>query len=329
MRLRGTEAAWAWTAVGLVVIATFASAVEPGKPSKTAIMAAAFRAIGAHNPDPEFRNPDYLAEKFLRPEDLAMLAANGADYRPALGLRGSELSEYLHHAMGVTSSFVRTRHIDVSMERAAADGARQVVALGAGLDSRAYRFSDRLRGVAFFEVDFPPTQEYKKLRVRAALGKLPDGVRYVPMDFTKDDLLTRLTAGGYDDRQMTFFIWEGVVHYIPESAVRGTLRFVAAHSAPGSRIIFDYPLDTNGRLNNPDNIFSRWGEPFLFGFPNGGPSGFIRDAGLETLSDLTNEELVKMYAMRPDGTSSLRLPGADPRREADDAGIAIAQVPGK
>ena len=53
----------------------------------------------------------------------------------------------------------RTRHIDAVFADALAGGARQVVLLGAGLDSRAYRAPDGVRQTRVFEVDFPPTQE--------------------------------------------------------------------------------------------------------------------------------------------------------------------------
>jgi methyltransferase (TIGR00027 family) len=65
--------------------------------------------------------------------------------------------------------------------------------------------------------------------------ELPSTVSYVPMDFTKDDLLTQLTKAGYSQREKTFFLWEGVVFYLPEAAVKDTLHFVRDHAAPGSR----------------------------------------------------------------------------------------------
>jgi methyltransferase (TIGR00027 family) len=309
-----------------VVFSAVVQGVEPGKPSKTAIMAAAFRAIGARNPDQEFRNPDFLAGRFLRREDLATLAANGLDLRGEMTLAGDAFTEYLHRSIAITTNFVRTIHIDTSMRNCIADGATQVVVLGAGLDSRAYRFGSAYASVTFYEVDFPPTLKFKTERVRQVLGRFPKNVRYVPVDFTKDDLRTQLLHAGYREQSRTFFVWEGVVFYIPESAVRGTLRFVAEHSGAGSQIIFDYALATNRRINNPNDLFARWGEPFVFGFPAGGPSQIVREEGLRLTSDLANDELVRKYAVRPDGTSSLRVPDGE-KREADDAGFALAEVP--
>lgn len=48
-----------------------------------------------------------------------------------------------------------------------------MVILGAGFDSRGYRFTERLHKARFLEVDCGPTQEYKKQRVREILGRLP------------------------------------------------------------------------------------------------------------------------------------------------------------
>jgi len=107
--------------------------------------------------------------------------------------------------------------------------------------------------------------------------------------------------------------------------VRDTLRFVARHSAPGSQIIFDYPFSTNHRINNPQDILARWGEPFVFGFPAEGPRSFVEQAGLRLVSDLSNADLVRKYAVRPDGTTSLRPPDATGNPDVDDAGFAVAE----
>jgi methyltransferase (TIGR00027 family) len=181
--------------------------------------------------------------------------------------------------------------------------------------------------VKFYELDHPATQELKINRVREVLRSIPSTVRYVPIDFTKDSLLTQLLRSGYSETERSFFVWEGVVHYIPAAAVRDTLRFVATHSGPGSQIIFDYPFATNRRINNPDDLFARWGEPFLFGFPPGGPGAMVREVGLRLVSDFSNSEVARRYAVRPDGSSSLRIPDPGTNGDLDDAGFAIAERP--
>jgi len=264
----------------LLLGSTF-QAVEPG-PSKTAVWAAAGRAVGAKNPDSRQRNPDYLAIKFLGPRERALLP----DYpMEALDLDYEASMAQLGHQLAVAVHTFRTKAFDVALLDALKDGARQVVVLGAGFDSRGYRFQPQLSGVRFMEVDYGPTQEYKKQRVRDILGALPQNVLYVPMDFTKDSLLAQLTQAGYSEREKAFFLWEGVTYYLPESAVKDTLHFVRDHSAAGSRIAFDYTLSTDRNLNNPQGFGARWGEPWLFGFPDRGAAAYVRREGLDVMSD--------------------------------------------
>jgi methyltransferase (TIGR00027 family) len=260
-----------------------AHAVEPGLPSKTAVWAAAARAVGAKNPDKKERNPDYLAIKFLGPRERALLpdydmaALDIASFKEAMARLGVRLP--------VSSHAYRTRAFDKALLDAVHDGARQVVVLGAGFDSRGYRFGRELRAVRLMEVDYPPTQEYKKQRVTEIMGALPGNVSYVPMDFTKDDLLTQLEESGYSEREKTFFLWEGVVFYLPESSVKDTLHFVRDHAARGSRIAFNYTYAYDRNVNNPESLYARWGEPWLFGFPDDGAAPYMRGEGLNVLSD--------------------------------------------
>lgn len=274
--------------VWLLLAASSAAALEPGLPSKTAVWAAAARAVGSKNPDPKLRNPDYLAIKFLGPRERAILPV---DYKmDALDLGYDAAMKQLGYKLPVMSHAYRTRAFDTALLEALRKGARQVVILGAGFDSRGYRFQSQLRNVRFIEVDAGPTQEYKKQRVREVFGTLPANVLYVPIDFTKDVLLEQLLKAGYSERQNTFFLWEGVTFYLPEPAVKDTLHFVRDHAAPASRIAFDYTFSRNRNINNPYSLYARWGEPWLFGFPDQGAAGYVRREGLEVVSDSLNEQ---------------------------------------
>jgi methyltransferase (TIGR00027 family) len=247
-------------------------------------MIAAARAIGSKHPDPSQRNPDSFAIKFLGPRERAILP----DY-PTIQVLDLDFKSALRrapaHGANVETQVIRTKFFDGALLAALADGTRQVVVLGAGFDSRGYRFESRLKGIKFIEVDYGPTKEYKKRRVTEILGELPASVTYVPMDFTKDDLLEQLLKGGYSERAKTFFLWEGVVVYLPESAIKDTLHFVRDHSAAGSTIAFDYIPASNPNVNNPESTFAKWGEPWIFSFPDSGAAEFVRAEGLEVVSD--------------------------------------------
>jgi methyltransferase (TIGR00027 family) len=305
-------------------LAVGALAVDPGLPSKTSVLTASLRAVGAKNPDSAFRNPDYLAIRFVGPRERALLKDFPMD---ALDLDYPHALERLapQDRGSVTTMFIRTKHIDAALDTALRDGTRQIVILGAGFDSRGYRFRDRLRGMRFLEVDYGPTQEYKKQRVREVLGALPKDVRYIPMDFTKDDLLAQLAKGGYSERERSLYIWEGVTMYLPETAITTTLRFIREHAASGSRVVFDYALAGDPRINNPSTRFARWGEPWMFGFPGSSAEDALRPAGLVPLADASMSDLAARYAQRPDGTSTL-----PPVTEEQGARrICIAEVPGR
>jgi len=115
---------------------------------------------------------------------------------------------------------------------------RQVVIVGAGLDTRAWRLT-ALTGVPLFEVDHPDTQAYKT-RHAARLGASLAQLRYVPVDFRCDDLEATLRAYGHDPRVPTLWVWEGVVMYLDDRALDATLAAMRRTSAAGSTLLVHY-----------------------------------------------------------------------------------------
>jgi methyltransferase (TIGR00027 family) len=327
----------------LAILAVNAAvAVEPGQPSKTSIMAAARRALAAHDYDPTVRNPDWLAERFLGPLERKILAndpsitALSMDYRDAQKLQPESVGMQL----------IRTRFIDERLERAVQGSAVQVVVLGAGFDSRAYRLRNLLRDVRVFEVDYGPTQAYKKLRIQEIFGSLPKNVTYVPIDFTRQKLSKELAKAGYAKGRKTFFIWEGVTYYIPEEAIRETLRYVS-ETAPGSAIVFDAKKKSfvdwvKANMESPDRVaealrpvlaqqkkYMEWGEPWIFGFPDGKEDEFLQSVGLE-LSELLpqdGDEVKRRYQTRRDGTLAFPILPVQPGVPTSAAAMVEAVVP--
>ena len=200
-----------------------------------------------------------------------------------------------------SSGVVRTRAIDDLVREAIGGGAGQLVLLGAGLDSRAYRLPEA-GTIAVFEVDHPATQQAKRQRLGACLGRLPGNVRFLAVDFEKDDLETRLTEGGFDRGSPAVAVWEGVVSYLTEAAVRSTLACLGRLLAPGSRLIFTYM--ERGALDGSRAFpgARRWrswvkfgGEPFLFGFDPGTLGETLRPFGFVLQSDESTAEIARRY----------------------------------
>jgi len=291
------------------VMSVAAPCVEPGKPSKTSLLVAMWRAIGARNPDAEMRNPDYLAGRFLGAQERALMSETST--LPCLDMKFEEAMQCLQDA-GVTASFFnilsRTKHIEATLRQAVEGGTTQVVILGAGFDSRVYRLRDLLHGVKVYEVDFPPTQEYKKRRVQEVLGRLPTNVIYVPIDFAKQDLREVLRKAGFRGDHKAFVVWEGVTFYLPPEAVEATLRFVGG-SVSGTSIIFDYVIERAIRGDHGDEALKRtmstnakWGEPWVFGIREGKVAEFAARYGLTVVSDVGADELTRRYLTKSDGT---------------------------
>jgi methyltransferase (TIGR00027 family) len=314
-------------------------------PSKTCLYVAAGRALGAHEPDESIRNPDYLAERLLGPEERAMIA----DQPVVLALdQDFAIVRENPEAMGpMIMMIIRTRFIEERLEQAIRDGVAQVVILGAGFDTRAYRLTKLLKTARVFEVDQPSTQEYKKRRIRETGIEVPPNLTYVPVDFRHDKLGDVLAAAGYDSTQRTFFIWEGVTMYLPEAAVEETLRWVAGQ-APGSTIVFDFvgamiikfmtSVDLSMLPEAARQAIARLrrltaGEPWIFGIPEIGEREFINKLGLELREALPlgGAESLQRYLTRSDGTPYIPIPTPQQQYQGQRGGYGLAEavVPGR
>jgi methyltransferase (TIGR00027 family) len=200
----------------------------------------------------------------------------------------------------------RTRVIDDALEAALAGGAEQVVILGAGYDSRAYRIPG-IERVRVFEVDHPDTQARKRALLDRLGARIAGHVSFVSVDFNRERLADRMKAAGFREGRPGFVIWEGVTEYLDADAVDTTLRFVAGATAPGTEVAFTY-LDRallegrqsfrGGRLHL---AMMRWmGEPFTFGIDPRQLGSYLAERGFELLADAAGEVLDGRY-FRPHG----------------------------
>jgi methyltransferase (TIGR00027 family) len=267
------------------------------KSSFTAEAAAAARARGAMEPDPKLRCSDDLAIRFLGPL-----------FRFALQpwIRKSFIAQYERRGPGVFFHHVaRTKHIDARVSAELDAGVEQVVLLGAGYDTRAYRFAARLRGKRVFEVDHPATSAMKQRRVARVLGAPPAHLTYVPVNFLVEKVEERLRANGYDPSRVTLFVWEGVTPYLDEAAVHGTLAMVA-RAAKRSSIVFDYI--TKHALEHPDAslekqlvLAAKYGEPYTFGVDPERVAPLVERHGLRVEENLSSGDLGARYLVGSDG----------------------------
>ena len=279
------------------------------KESRTATVILYLRAIGAHNPDPKTRNPDYLAPKIADQEVMRKRMRWTGEFEPMVqGLIKKKSWMFFYFT-------ARTKHMDAVLAKELKAGASQVVILGAGYDTRAYRFHKEYPKARFFEVDLPAMTAVKKKVMSEKLADLPVNVTYAPIDFNTQDLGTVLAKLGYQKNQKTLFIWEGVVYYLDPAAVESTLHFIAKNSAPGSSVVFDYlpPSVVNGTNKNPyaktvAEYVRSVGEPFTFGIEPDNCGAFLKKQNLTQVSDIGHDYLVKEYMTSSNGKPFGTLP---------------------
>ncbi|MDI1447264.1 SAM-dependent methyltransferase [Polyangium sp. 6x1] len=264
--------------------------MHDGRPSLTSMAVATIRALYTDLPAPFAGAKDPIATALVpRPLSLAArLASRAAFSDRATGLvhRGLGLA-----SLGMTYHVaLRTQAIDDALREGLAEGVRQVVVLGAGLDGRAYRM-DELADAAVFEVDHPSTQRDKRARLRAArIEPKAREVRLVPVDFERDDLGASLAREGFSADEPSFWIWEGVTVYLTRAAISGTLHAVGAASAPGSRLALTYVPPREPRIERVllagGHLVARLlGEPIRGFIAPDDLAALGRDAGLDVLRD--------------------------------------------
>ncbi|MGD0641129.1 MAG: SAM-dependent methyltransferase [Roseiarcus sp.] len=196
--------------------------MHEGRFSRTALGAAGHRA--AHQVLEGGRIfADPLALRILGPDAQAAIA----DTNPSQGRGG--LRQFVA---------ARSRFAEDAARRAIASGVRQIVILGAGLDTFAYRV-EPAEGLRVAEVDHPATQAEKRRRLAAAGIAIPAHVHYAPCDFERADLAASLEAAGFDARRRSVFLWLGVVPYLTPAAIFATLGFIAKLPG-GGEVVFDY-----------------------------------------------------------------------------------------
>ena len=276
--------------------------------SNTAETQAALRSVGAAERDPGLRNPDWMAARLVTAAPRLVALAKVPGVRRLLPPLAERLAPGGYHY-----ETARVKHIDAVLEAALRRGLDQLVILGAGYDSRPYRFAEALRDVGVFEVDLPAMSAVKRRKMARMLSSPPTHVRYVEADLLDADLEERLTQHGYDVHAATLLILSGVAAYLGDAAVADVFAFVGRHCSPGTSIVFDYVF--REMVEGDDSAYGArqlrkrlngLGEPLRCGIPAGGAARFVERFGLTLISDLQPDELAQCYLRRTDGSTAGR-----------------------
>ena len=199
-----------------------------------------------------------------------------------------------------TSGVARTRFIDDRLKQALRDGYQQVVILGAGFDSRAYRMEE-LSGVRVIEVDHPATSRQKRSILERTPAILPSGIQFLEIDFNKQSLEEGFRRVDCASSLPMVVIWEGVTNYLTADGVEATFRSLG-RIAKRCRIIFTYVdkavLDPNAAFDGAANAKARIssvGENWTFGFDSKELSTYLARHQFRLLEDIGSREYRMLY----------------------------------
>jgi len=276
------------------------------QPSETAMATAFLRALASNDEREEVKGPDYLAEVFLTEDRKHLLKG------PILRkwVMKSKITPGMYEFM-----IARTAFFDHIVQQALGENVPQIVFLGAGYDTRPYRFKDLVQDTRILELDAQPTQQRKKEIVHQASVPIPEQLVFVPINFQTDNLKEALLGAGFSQDQKSLFVWEGVTYYLSAEVVDSTLSFIRWNSPAGSSVCFDYAslspeaLNGSGVKKLREHTKSRYpAEPTRFGIMQGKLVLFLSERGYDIIEHLTPNEMQGKYLTLRDGSSAGILP---------------------
>jgi methyltransferase (TIGR00027 family) len=257
------------------------------QPSETAMTTAFCRALAFKEERKEIQGADNLAELFLTDEAKKPLKDNATRKWAIQNLVTSPLYGYL---------LARTVYFDQIFKKHLSENIAQIVFLGAGYDTRAYRYSNLIKSTRIFELDIHSTQERKLATLRKSNIAIPLQVSHICIDFKIEKIEDALAKYEYCKTAKTLFIWEGVTYYLPEIAIISTLSFIKSHSPKGSILCFDYATEKLDSFNAA--------EPFKSWIGNGkeGVESFVSPFGFKTIQHLDSKEMEREFLTLNDGS---------------------------
>jgi methyltransferase (TIGR00027 family) len=258
--------------------------MKPGEPSRTALIIARQRA--AHQVlDHGSILYDPFAMKILREDEKDVHQFANA---PPVA------------SIGRLFTAARSRIAEDALSRAVERGTRQIVILGAGLDTFALRNPHGARQIRIYEVDHPATQAWKLERLAEAQIALPPWLILTPVDFEPDDVGKKLVAAGFQPDSPAFFTWLGVVPYLTQDAIGRTLDYMS--SIQNSEVVFDYlepPEAFSEELRQLENEraeqLKKLDERLVSRFEPAGIAAILRSRGFCAIEDINFQQIVSRF----------------------------------
>ena len=249
------------------------------------------------------------------PPLAAMLAADGdalwfqfALHHPGAGalLRGVERAVL----PGIITHYLARKHwLEHAATTALNNGCSQVVVLGAGFDSLAWRLHRRRPAVRFFELDHPATQAPK----RKALC-VEANFNFLASDLAVESPAAILRAcPAFSAKRPTLFLAEGLLMYFPKKRVAALLRELATVTRPPAQVLFSFMAaapDGSITFRGEHAVVGWWlrrqRESFQWGIARADLPAFLETCGLRLVA-LADHDVLRAQILAPLGLAELPL----------------------
>ncbi len=269
------------------------------KPSITARTIAMHRAIHLLS-DPK---PAILEDPMAEP--LAAIARN-----KRLGLS----DPCYHDSMWKQTralTLARSRYTEDLLASYPANEPCQYLLLGAGLDSSAFRLTDKqLETTQVFEVDQPAMQQWKRERLATLGFDIPNHLHFIAVDFETDNLVEKLAQSTFQRELPTLVSLLGVSYYLTEKSLIETFSTLLNSIDGSCRIVLDFvtrPLLTADKdeqlwFQHYETIVEQSGEPWVGVYSAATICELMREAGFNQVRHLSATQINhKYFDQRPDG----------------------------
>ena len=239
---------------------------------------------------------DPYAIRFLDPEKIAWAKEHKKETQA--------LAEEIERKMPGWGNAIRgrIRFFDDIVQDSAGEGFSQLVIMGAGYDTRAYRIGTVKDTMKVFEIDRPETMARKAGIVKTIFGQVPDHVAFVPLDMGEGDCWKALIEADWSQEGKTLFLLEGLVMYLPRSVVEALLGGIARNAGAESAVLFDFVpqslADGSSDAEGGQNI-RNWtiqiDEPLQSGFADGEVIPFLTALGYSGIQVISSRTFATLY----------------------------------
>lgn len=282
--------------------------MENSKASMTAIVSAFGRAYHSLYEAPKIFDDD-LARQLIKDEEFEGISKHMAEGITFFNPNGAHLYPDQDSALRwvvqnqlAPTPLARARYAEDMLRNAVRLGVKQYVILGAGLDTFTFRRPDLLDEITVFEIDHPATQALKMERIGEAGWEQHPSVKYVPVDFSRDDFKKTLLDAGFKPDELSFFSWLGVTYYLTREEICNVFKAIADITPRGSSLVFDYAdadifetEKTTGRVQAMVGMAKMAGEPMKTGYEYRELESDLENAGLLIYEHLSPTDIEERY----------------------------------